>query len=97
MSPAKKLPQPVAVPKHLWQCETFAQQKAWCRQQFELGRTLTDPGIWLAGADPDAIIRALRRAGMPLQTCYVKTVDAADVEHPRTLAWRLKDSAASAE
>ena len=76
--------------KHLWQCDTFAEQKAWCKAQFELGRTLTDPGIWLGGADPDRVVRALRRNGMPLKTCRVVAIDAAGERHPKTLAWRIE-------
>ena len=49
-----------AVPKKLWQCDTFAEQVAWCRAKLEEGKTLTDPGIWCGGADPDKIIKRSR-------------------------------------
>ena len=80
-------------PIMLWQCNTFAEQKAWCLSQFEAGRTLTDPQIWIGGADPDKVVRALRRDGVPLKTCYVKTIDAAGGIHRRTLAWRILSEA----
>ena len=81
------------LPKNLWQCDTKEEQIAWCKAQLEAGKTLTDPGIFLAGAEPDRIIRTLRRRGMPIKTCYVKTVDAGGNVHSRTLAWRLPTKA----
>lgn len=89
MESVAKMMTQTEVPKHLWQCESFAEQKAWCKARFESGTTLSDPHIWLGGADPDKIVRALRRDGMPLETCRVTTIDAAGTAHPKTLAWRL--------
>ncbi|MCX8016519.1 MAG: hypothetical protein N2690_01255 [Rhodocyclaceae bacterium] len=62
---------------------------AWVRQALQQGRTLTDPGLFVAGADGVRIMRQLRREGMPIKTVYIKTVDASGTAHPRTLAWRL--------
>ncbi|WP_126448222.1 hypothetical protein [Sulfuricystis multivorans] len=73
-------------------CETFEEQAEWCRNALLAGKTLTYPGIFLGGGDPDRIIRHLRRkVGMPIKTVYVKTIDAAGTVHPRTLAWRLEE------
>lgn len=76
--------------KKLYQCESFQEQKAWVREKLLEGATLTDPFLFLAGADPDRIIRALRRDGLPIKTVRVRTIDAAGAEHPRTLAWRIE-------
>lgn len=76
--------------RHLYQCKTFAEQKEWCRSQFERGSTLTDSQIFLGGADPHKIIRALRRSGMKLLTIRVPTVDAGGVKHLKTLAWKVE-------
>lgn len=73
----------------LYQCETFDQQKKWCADRLMDGCTLTDPQIFLGGANPDRIIRALRKDGMDIRTVYVKTIDAAGRVHKKTLAWRL--------
>jgi hypothetical protein len=83
------------IPQSLWQCETFEQQKAWCRKKFEEGHTLSDPGIWNGGGDPDRIVRALRKEGLKLETCRVPRRDAAGQIHPKTLAWRLPVSCAA--
>lgn len=76
------------LPKHLYQCTTFESQCQWVSTQLKLGRTLTDPGIWLGGADPDKVIRKLRADGMEIKTVRKKVVDAADESHMAT-AWRL--------
>jgi hypothetical protein len=70
-------------PHKLWQCKHFTEQKAWCRRQIEAGHILTDPQIWLGGAEPENVIRALRRSGMKIETCRVKTIDAAGVIQKR--------------
>jgi hypothetical protein len=80
--------------KKLWQCETFAEQVDWCRLRLLEGHTLTDPAIWLGGAEPDSVIRALRKEGLAIETIRVKTVDAAGEVHPKTLAWRCQKIAA---
>lgn len=78
-------------PNKLWQCKGLDEQAAWCQAKLETGATLSDPGIWIAGADPKKIIRKLRREGLQIETVYIKTVDASGVKHPKTLAWRLKN------
>lgn len=83
------------VPDRLHQCTTLKQKKMWCLRALNKGGTLTDPSMWIQGVDnPASIIRALRKEGTRIKTCYVKTVDAAGMEHPRTLAWRLADQMA---
>lgn len=77
------------LPQKLAFCSSFDEQVAWCRRALEQGRTLTDPGLWISGCNPDKVIRKLRRQGLAIKTVYVKTVDAAGEVHPRTLAWRL--------
>lgn len=79
----------VDLPEKLAYCSSFEQQVEWCRRALEAGRTLTDPQLWIAGCDPDKVIRRLRKLGMAIKTVYVKTVDAEGEVHPRTLAWRL--------
>lgn len=76
--------------KKLFECPSFKEQKDWARKRLLEGKTLTDPELWLGGADPDRVIRALRRQGLPIETCRVRTIDAAGQVHPKTLAWRLK-------
>lgn len=72
-------------------CNSDAERLDWCRQALLSGRTLTDPGLWVAGVDnPGAVIRKLRKEGLRVKTVYVRTVDAAGEVHPRTLAWRLE-------
>ncbi|MDM7321751.1 MAG: hypothetical protein P3W87_000355 [Gammaproteobacteria bacterium] len=70
-------------------CNTFSQQKAWCEGRLLSNETLTYPQIFLGGADPERILRALRKEGLPIKTVYVETVDAAGHVHPKTLAWRI--------
>jgi hypothetical protein len=74
---------------HLWQCKTFEDQTAWCRSALIAGHTLTAPGLWLGGADPDKVMQALRGSGMEIETCFVRTVDASNRVHPKTKAWRV--------
>lgn len=76
------------LPTALYRCKTFEEQCLWVRRQLELGRTLTDPGIWLAGAEPDTIMRALRKAGLAIKTVKKAITDAAG-DRQRVLAWRL--------
>lgn len=76
--------------KHLWQCRTFEEQKQWCLKQLLDGKTLTDPGIWIGGADPDMIIESLRKDGVQIKTCYVPYTDASGIVHPETLAWKIE-------
>lgn len=77
--------------RKLYQCDTFDDQVTWCRSALEAGKTLTDPGVWVAGADPDKIIRHLRRKGMPIDTLRVKVKDAAGETHA-VPAWRIRRS-----
>lgn len=76
------------LPSALYQCKSFDQQCAWVQAQLERGRTLTDPGIWLGGADPDKVIRFLRKKGLAIKTVRKATVDAAGERHS-SVAWRL--------
>lgn len=78
----------------LWQCKSFDEQVLWVRTKLQAGATLSDPGIWLGGADPDKIIRKLRRDGMDIETVKVELKDAADEVHKDVLAWRLKPAEA---
>ena len=74
----------------LWQCKSFEEQVLWVKTKLEAGATLSDPGIWLGGADPAKIIRKLRKGGMDIETVKVELKDAADEVHKDVLAWRLK-------
>lgn len=76
------------LPAALYQCQGLDEQCRWVEAQLNLGRTLTDPGIWLAGAEPDLVIRTLRQKGLAIKTVRKKVVDAADEAHMAT-AWRL--------
>lgn len=77
-----------AVPQHLWQCKDFDTQCRWVAARLHEGLTLTDPGIWLGGADPDKVIRKLRAGGLEIKTVRKRVVDAADEAH-MSIAWRL--------
>lgn len=81
-----------APPSKLWQCKDFESQCLWVATRLNEGRTLSDPGIWLGGADPDAVIRKLRKDGLDIETTRVRVVDAADEEH-LSIAWRLRSPA----
>ena len=82
--------------KKFYQCKSQEEQLAWIRERLEEGRTVSDPHLFLfshgASVDPQKLIAKLRKQGVPIKTVYVKTTDAAGVEHPRTLAWRLDDN-----
>lgn len=77
-----------AIPKHLWQCNDFDAQCRWVAARLHEGMTLTDPGIYLGGADPDKVIRKLRGGGLEIKTVRKRVVDAADEAH-MSIAWRL--------
>jgi len=76
------------LPRKLWQCQDFGEQVRWVEAALNAGKTLSDPGLFLGGADPDAIIRRLRKAGLAIKTVHVPTRDA-DGELHRSVAWRL--------
>lgn len=75
--------------KYLWECKTLKEQKQVCLKLLQAGKVLTDIDIWLGGADPDEIIKALRKDGVPLESCYVSRYDASDTRR-KVLAWRIK-------
>jgi hypothetical protein len=73
--------------KKLWQCKTRKEQLAWCEAKLKAGFTLTDPGLFVAGVNPDSIIRSLRQK-MKIKTIQISTEDAAGILH-KVPAWRL--------
>ncbi|TXH15838.1 MAG: hypothetical protein E6R03_06510 [Hyphomicrobiaceae bacterium] len=76
-------------PKHLWQCQNLDEQVAWCEARLLAGATLSDPGIWLGGADPDTVIRQLRKKH-DIQTVRCERKDAAGTTHKVT-GWKLRN------
>lgn len=83
------VPQGEQMKKRLWQCGTFDEQKRWCLSQLLAGKTLTEHGIWLGGAEPDRIVESLRRDGVRIKTCYVSCTDANDTVHQDMVAWKI--------
>lgn len=78
------------IPKYLWQCKDLDQQLAWCEAALLAGRTLSDPGLFLGGADPDKVIRRLRKKHK-IKTVRVPRTDAAGVVH-KVLGWQIEKS-----
>ena len=77
--------------KHLWMCDTIGEQKQWILDKLLEGETITDAGMFIDGiADPQKIIRQLRKEGHPIVTVYVPLTDATGTVHPKCLAWRTK-------
>lgn len=74
--------------KKLWQCESLDEQVHWCRMMLDDGKILSDPSIFVGGADGPTIMRILRKSGMNIKTCHVRTIDAAGTVHRKTLAWK---------
>lgn len=84
----------MTTPSELWQCKTPKEQLAWCIQRWDVGKTLSDTGLWLGGAAPETIVRNARRhykkQGLKLNLVYVAQRDAAGKLHPKIPAWKLE-------
>ncbi len=86
----------ISIPEHLYQCNSFKQQKDWCRRTFIAGKTLTEPFLWIKGVDqPLRIIQSLRKEGMEIEDLQVAIKDAEGVVHSDAPAWRIKNNIAA--
>lgn len=75
-------------PKHLWQCQNLDEQVAWCEARPLAGATLSDPGLFVGGADPDKVIRRLRKKH-DIMTVRTERKDAAGTVH-KVIGWKIR-------
>lgn len=78
------------MPKKLWECKSLPQQAEWCLQKLKKGETLTEVGIWAAGANPDEVVDFLSKKGIKLKHEYVNRIDAIGKTR-RVSAWKIDD------
>lgn len=70
-----------AVPTRLLDCKTRDQKIASVKNALESGKSLADTRLWLAGVEPESVIRSLRRSGLPIGTVSKRIKDAEGYSH----------------
>lgn len=82
-----------SIPEHLYQCNSFKQQKDWCHKALIDGKTLTEPFLWIKGVNqPWRIIQSLRKSGLVIEDLRVSTKDAEGIIHTNTPAWKINNN-----